>query len=106
MASPLADFVVSLADGHIISQGSVSDALKKDLKLAEEFKHEEEALELEENEEAEAADSSDPSVPAKAKGADGKLVVAEEIAVGHVSWEACGFIKSPYRARSDDVPHS
>lgn len=87
MASPLADFVISLADGHIVSQGSVSDALKKDDKLAEEFKHEEEALELEENEEAEASGSADPSAPAKAK--EGKLVVAEEIAVGHVSWEAC-----------------
>lgn len=87
MAGPLADFVVSLADGHIISQGSVSDALKKDDQLAEEFKHEEEALELEENEETEATGSADPSAPPKAK--EGKLVVAEEIAVGHVSWRAC-----------------
>ena len=94
MASPLADFVVSLADGHIISQGSVSDALKKDHKLAEEFKHEEEALELEEDEEAEATGSSDPSAPAPAKGKEGKLVVAEEIAVGHVSWKACEYSKT------------
>lgn len=85
----MADFVVSLANGHIVSQGSVSDALKKNEKLAEEFKHDEEALELEENEEAEAeaSSSADPSTPAKADG--GKLVVAEEIADGQVSWQAC-----------------
>ncbi|KIP03407.1 hypothetical protein PHLGIDRAFT_242940 [Phlebiopsis gigantea 11061_1 CR5-6] len=86
MASPLADFVVSLADGHIVSQGSVSDALKQDDKLAEEYKHEEEALELEENEDIEATGSAEPEAPAPAK--EGKLVVAEEIAIGHVSWRA------------------
>lgn len=90
MASPLADFVISLADGHVISQGSVSDALKKDNKLAEEFKHEEEALELEVTEEAEALGSTeDAAAPTRAK--EGKLVVAEEIAVGHVSWQACEY---------------
>jgi hypothetical protein len=93
MASPLAEFVISLSDGHIISQGSVSDALKKDDKLAEEYKHDEEAMELDEAEEdaAESPDPADPAKPAKASK-DGKLVVAEEIAVGHVSWEACELI--------------
>ena len=43
MAGPLADFVVSLnTDGHIVSQGSVKEALAKDSTLAEEVKHEEE----------------------------------------------------------------
>lgn len=100
MASPLADFVISLADGHIVSQGSISDALKRDHRLAEEFKHEEEALELEENEESEAAVSADTSALIKVNGADGKLVVAEEIAVGHVSWEACEFAIPPRRTGS------
>lgn len=85
MASPIADFVVSLSDGRIVSQGSVSDALRKDARLVEEVKHEEEAIELEEDvESAEAAD-------AEAKPKDGKLTVAEEIAVGHVSWPARTF---------------
>ena len=90
MASPLAEFVISLSDGHIVSQGSVSDALKKDSKLAEEYKHDEEAMELDEAEDdtADSPDPADPAKPAKS-GKDGKLVVAEEIAVGHVSWQAC-----------------
>lgn len=83
MASPIADFVVSLSDGHIVSQGSVSDALQKDARLVEEVKHEEEALELEED--VEGGETADDGVKAK----DGKLTVAEEIAVGHVSWPAC-----------------
>ncbi|KAI0703637.1 hypothetical protein BC835DRAFT_1262769 [Cytidiella melzeri] len=81
MAGPLADFVVSLnTDGHIISQGSVSDAIAKDSKLVEEIKHEKEAVELDESEEA----TEDKPV----EGKKGKLVVAEEIAHGHVSWPA------------------
>lgn len=96
MASPIADFVISLRDGHIISQGSVSDALKEDQLLNEEFKHEEEALELEEAEEAVAdEDTSDP-VAAPAKAGEGKLVVAEEVAVGHVSWAACACFISQF----------
>ncbi|PSS08857.1 hypothetical protein PHLCEN_2v3472 [Hermanssonia centrifuga] len=76
MASPLADFVVSIGvDGRIASQGSVSEALAKDSKLAEEFKHEEEAIELDENEDVDEV----------AGTTDGKLIVAEEIEVGHVS---------------------
>ncbi|KAI0685987.1 hypothetical protein BC835DRAFT_1420713 [Cytidiella melzeri] len=81
MAGPLADFVVSLnTDGHIVSQGSVSDAIAKDSKLVEEIKHEEEAVELDESEDA----TEDKPVEEK----KGKLVVAEEIAHGHVSWAA------------------
>lgn len=82
MAGPLADFVISLnTDGHIISQGSVSDAIAKDSKLVEEIKHEEEAVELDEAEDT----TADKPVEEK----KGKLVVAEEIAHGHVSWRAC-----------------
>ena len=85
MAGPLAEFVVSLdTDGNIVSQGSVSDAIAKDATLQEEMKREEEAVELDEIEDA-ADDSADKSVDEK----KGKLVVAEEIAHGHVSWKAC-----------------
>ncbi len=85
MASPLADFVVSIGvDGRIASQGSVSEALAKDSKLAEEFKHEEEAIELDENEDVDEV----------AGTTDGKLIVAEEIEVGHVSLGACMFFSS------------
>lgn len=82
MAGPLADFVVSLGtDGYIVSQGSVNDAIAKDARLAEEMKHEAEAIELDEIEET----TADKPIDAKA----GKLIVAEEIAIGQVSRDAC-----------------
>ena len=81
MASPLADFVVSLGtDGRIATQGNINDALKKNKALAKEVKHEEEAAELDETEER---------VEGTAEDKKGKLVLAEEIEEGHVSREAC-----------------
>ncbi|THH01300.1 hypothetical protein EW026_g1369 [Hermanssonia centrifuga] len=78
MASPLADFVVSIgADGCIASQGSVSETLAKDSKLVEEFKHEGEAIELDENEDENEVIDSEVK--------DGKLIVTEEVEEGHVS---------------------
>ncbi|PSR71469.1 hypothetical protein PHLCEN_2v12736, partial [Hermanssonia centrifuga] len=78
MASPLADFVVSIgADGCIASQGSVSETLAKDSKLVEEFKHEGEAIELNENEDENEVIDSEVK--------DGKLIVTEEVEEGHVS---------------------
>lgn len=92
MASPLADFVISLRDGHIVSQGTISDALTKDQQLAEDFKLEEEVIELEDDDEDEAsASGGSVSTSAKKEAAKGKLVVAEEIAIGRISWKACGF---------------
>lgn len=82
MAGPIADFVVTLnLDGYIISQGSVTEAMTKDPKLMEEMKHEGEAIELYEIEEAATTKPVDET--------KGKLVVAEEIAIGRVSWDAC-----------------
>lgn len=82
MAGPLADFVVSLnTDGHIVSQGSVSDAITEDQKLQAELVHEEEAIQLDKVSDSDAT----PQEPAD----KGKLVVAEEVAIGHVSWDAC-----------------
>ncbi|KZP30629.1 multidrug resistance-associated ABC transporter [Athelia psychrophila] len=79
MVSPIADFVVSLgADGRVLSQGSVSEALAKDQTLVLEAEEDREALEK--------ADAEiDPKVGVKA---DGKLIVDEDIAEGHVSWAA------------------
>ena len=86
MASPLADFVVSLgSNGQVVSEGSVSDALAKNSELAEELKHVEEAIELDKDEDAEQAE-------AVVEDNSGKLVVAEEIEEGHVSREACELI--------------
>lgn len=80
MTSKIADFVVSMGlDGHVRSQGSISDALAKDEVLAKEVHQDQEILEVAEKE-------IDPEEPKKEK--DGKLIVAEEIAIGHVSWSA------------------
>ncbi|KIP05211.1 hypothetical protein PHLGIDRAFT_534835 [Phlebiopsis gigantea 11061_1 CR5-6] len=84
MASPIADFFISLHDGRVTGQGSVSDVLTTDRELAAEFAHDREALELDENEEHATGARDEPS----AAPGEGRLVVAEEVAVGHVSWKA------------------
>lgn len=82
LTKPVADFVVSMgSDGRILSQGSVSEALKLDKKFAKELKTEEEKLKKADDE-VEAHD--DVSKPA-----DGKLILAEEQEEGHVGWGAC-----------------
>ncbi|KAH8990840.1 hypothetical protein EDB92DRAFT_1935217 [Lactarius akahatsu] len=82
MAYPIADYVVSLGlDGRITSHGSVSDALTKDKTfakgLAESFcaiKGDGTKIVVEE--------------PDKTTGrVDGKLILAEESAYGHVGWD-------------------
>ncbi|KAI9431384.1 hypothetical protein H4582DRAFT_2085055 [Lactarius indigo] len=83
MASPLADYVVSLGkDGRIASRGSVSDALKKDKTLVKELAKG--ARAIEDNEEKIDSVKPDETV----KSADGKLILTEDIAEGHVSWDA------------------
>ncbi|OSD04422.1 multidrug resistance-associated ABC transporter [Trametes coccinea BRFM310] len=85
MASPIADHVVSLGtDGRIASQGTLSKVLAKDEKLLAELSEEEKELKKADAE----VDHVDPDDEAAPKKADGKLVVAEEIAEGRVSWPA------------------
>lgn len=84
MTSSIADYVVSLGlDGRVVSCGSVSDAVAKDKTLAAELVEGVRAIKDEEK----RIDQEEPD--ATAKQADGKLIVAEEIAEGHVSWDAC-----------------
>ncbi|KDQ56810.1 hypothetical protein JAAARDRAFT_131890 [Jaapia argillacea MUCL 33604] len=81
LASSVASAVISLgADGRILSQSSVADALQKDHHLSTELALEKSGIEK-------AAEEID-SVELDVKKPDGKLVVSEEIAVGHVSWSA------------------
>lgn len=86
----MADFVVSLRDGRIMSQGSFGDALSKDEELVEEYKHDEEAIELDKTEAAELSEGVD-DVTATVLPSKGKLVVAEEKEEGDVSWKTCKF---------------
>jgi hypothetical protein len=90
MASSLADYVVSLGlDGRVACHGSVSDAVTNDKKLAAELVKGVRAIKDEEK----RIDQEEPD--AATKQADGKLIVAEEIAEGHVSWDACMYIHPP-----------
>ncbi|KZT29509.1 P-loop containing nucleoside triphosphate hydrolase protein [Neolentinus lepideus HHB14362 ss-1] len=88
LASPVASFVVSIGtDGRILSQGTVSDALAKNHKLSKEVAQEEKAMEKVESEIDSAEEDAGKPDDGTKKDA-GKLVVAEEVAVGHVSWSA------------------
>ncbi|KZP16764.1 P-loop containing nucleoside triphosphate hydrolase protein [Athelia psychrophila] len=83
MASPIANFVVSLGiDGTVLSQGSVSDALAKNKTLLAEVIEDKRAMEK-----ADQQVDSSQVTPEVAK-VDGKLIVVEEINVGHISWGA------------------
>ncbi|KAH8101555.1 hypothetical protein BXZ70DRAFT_101862 [Cristinia sonorae] len=79
LTSPIAEFVVSIGrNGCVTSQGSLSAVLAKDAKLYTKMQ----------TELAKAEEPMGDMVPldeAK-RAADGKLVVAEEIALGRVGW--------------------
>ena len=94
MASPLADYVVSLGqDGRVAGHDSVSDALRRDRILAKELAEGPRAID--DDEKKIDADTSDEA----AKPADGKLILAEEVAEGNVSWDAGGRVPH-FRQRS------
>lgn len=82
--TPVAKFIVSIGqDGSLKTQGTdIKDFLEHDAQLAAEAVQDREALELA-NEEYNASSGSP-----EAKTIDGKLIVAEEIAEGHVSWKS------------------
>ncbi|KAJ7501621.1 hypothetical protein B0H11DRAFT_2275231 [Mycena galericulata] len=81
IAKPIASYVVSMGlDGHVHSHGSISEALATDEIFAEELKKDEQVLDKKEAE--------IDTLPATETKADGKLIMAEEIEEGHVSWHA------------------
>jgi len=82
LARPIASFVVAMKDGRIESQGTVADALSKDATLSKEAVKDQQAI----SRTTEEVDHQPP--PDEPKG-DGKLIAAEEIEEGHVSWPAC-----------------
>ena len=74
--------MVSLGqDGQISSQGTLSEALKLNKALIKEAKTEEAGV-------AKADETIDDILPEIPEGKGGKLIVEEEITVGHVSWSA------------------
>ena len=66
------------SDGRILSQGPISDVIKLDQDLANILKADEDLTKLSEKLE----DGNDVIKPTS----NGKLIVAEEVDVGHVSW--------------------
>ncbi|OSX68144.1 hypothetical protein POSPLADRAFT_1043275 [Postia placenta MAD-698-R-SB12] len=78
LATPVAGFIVAMGtDGRVSSQGSLSDALEDVTQLAKDI--------VEERQAAETAEDVTDKIEVSAKASkSGKLVVAEEIAIGHV----------------------
>ncbi|KAJ7286214.1 hypothetical protein C8J57DRAFT_1446843 [Mycena rebaudengoi] len=82
VAKPIANFVVSMdADGRVHSQGTIAEALAMDKVLAEELSKDQAVLDRKEDE----VDALPATADLKE---DSKLIVAEEIAEGHVGWPA------------------
>ncbi|KAH6916799.1 ATP-binding cassette transporter [Coprinopsis sp. MPI-PUGE-AT-0042] len=93
LASTVAQFVVSFGgNGNIVSQGSVTETLKNNKAFLDEFENEQ-ALIKRANDEVDS--ETKPSQPA-----DGKLIVAEEVEEGHVSWDALKMYSSALGGRS------
>ncbi|KAF5334423.1 hypothetical protein D9758_017869 [Tetrapyrgos nigripes] len=82
LTQPIAEFVVSIKEGRVAIQGSVSDALVKNSTLVVEADHEQEELRI-----AEETIDAVPPV-ADAPKSDGKLIVVEEVEIGHIGWPA------------------
>ncbi|CED83676.1 Multidrug resistance-associated protein/mitoxantrone resistance protein, ABC superfamily [Phaffia rhodozyma] len=83
MARGVADYLVSLYDGRVKAQGSITETLKEDPKLFIEEKEDEGKEDI--AEEITVVEGDIDEKPAKS---DGKLVLAEEKAEGHVSIRA------------------
>jgi len=85
MVAPIADFVVSLSsDGRIATQGTIEEALEKNKKLMAETTESQEIAEKAE----EDVDAVDPAQKAPDNTKSSKLIVTEEVALGHISWRA------------------
>ena len=81
LASPIAEYVVSMRDGKIHSQGSLSKALEKDARLSAEAQEDVARI-------SKAEEHDELSSESKTRANRGKLVVDEEISEGHVGWAA------------------
>ncbi|PBK89773.1 P-loop containing nucleoside triphosphate hydrolase protein [Armillaria gallica] len=84
LVEPIAEFVVALKNGRVVSQGTLKILLSRDRTLAEEARQEEEALHRADEEVVEALDAG----LEKKKKPDGKLILSEEIRQGHISWSS------------------
>ena len=95
MVAPIADFVVSIgSNGQILSQGTIADALALNRELKQEV-----AKEGEMEAKAEGEIDATTAVDTR-KEADGKLIVEEEVADGHISFSSGESIGSLFLCHS------
>ncbi|KAL0572670.1 hypothetical protein V5O48_009294 [Marasmius crinis-equi] len=87
LVAPIADFVVSVKDGKIMSQGTLDVALSKDESLAAEMQEQIEDLKEDEEKVGQEEPSKDPEAPAATEG-QGKLIIEEEVQMGRVGSSA------------------
>ncbi|KAJ7469587.1 hypothetical protein FB451DRAFT_1368560 [Mycena latifolia] len=81
LARPIAHFIVTFgSDGRVDSQGSISEIVNRDPKLAAQIRNDEQVLDK-------AQQDIDTEAPIAEPG-EGKLIAAEEIQEGHVSASA------------------
>ena len=93
----MADFVVSLGhDGRILSQGTLSEALKSNEALLNETNTEKEGF-------AESSETADDVLPETIEGKGGKLIATEEVAEGHVGSRARGWYHPCQRVAPTDL---
>ncbi|KII86381.1 hypothetical protein PLICRDRAFT_56093 [Plicaturopsis crispa FD-325 SS-3] len=90
LVSPIAGYVVSMGpDGKVISQGTVADVFASDVLFSAEYT-EDQVVEGDMKNHADVGELEDGETRQTGAHAeaDGKLIAAEEIEVGHVDWPA------------------
>ncbi len=91
LAAPVAEHVVNLEkNGTVVAQGSVADVMKKDYRLREQAEYVSKIIHAEVGKEEEEKDQvvTGDENPHKTKRTEGKLMIAEEKAMGRVQWSA------------------
>ncbi|CEL54792.1 ATP-binding cassette transporter abc4 OS=Schizosaccharomyces pombe (strain 972 / ATCC 24843) GN=abc4 PE=3 SV=1 [Rhizoctonia solani AG-1 IB] len=87
MVSEVADFMVSLDNnGRVVSQGYVSEVLRANARFRAEVEKERK-IEEKASDIVEEIDPGEEKLAPKVKR-DGKLMIEEEVAIGHVGWPA------------------
>lgn len=83
LAAPISDFAIELnSDGRVIRQGSLDVMLDESALLQAEARHDQENLETSKEDEGKNDNNIEEDT------SKGKLIVAEEIALGRVAWPA------------------
>ncbi|KAJ7267338.1 hypothetical protein C8J57DRAFT_1435960 [Mycena rebaudengoi] len=82
LCAPISDWTISIGlNGRVLSQGSVTDALKQDRVLAKEANADLHAMEHAEDVAVQTFEVNET---------DGKLILAEEVQLGKVKWSSLG----------------